>query len=170
MDENGPGEDTFAALHARAVRLLTVRMRAEAELRSRLLAGTKAAGPGDPGTVELVIARLKQARLVDDRRFAGEAARGRFEYRHQGRLRVLLELERLGIEESTVISATDEALEEAGGDEAVLVKALAKRLRVGDCPRDRKGLLRLMRHLANNGHPPDLVRQALAREFPKLFD
>lgn len=165
-----PVEDTFAALYARAVRLLTVRMRAEAELRKRLLGGTKKSGPGEPATVEAVIERLKRERLVDDRRFAGEASRGRFEYRHQGLLRVVLELKRLGIEEATAHEAAEESLDEAGGGDAVLDRALAKRLRTGGRPKDRKGIVRLMRHLANNGHPPETVRSRLAREFPDLLD
>ncbi len=164
------GEDTFAALYARAVRLLAVRMRGEAELRRRLLTGTRAADPGDPETVERVIARLQKAKLVDDRRFAFEASRSRFEYRNQGLRRVLLELRRLGVDEQTATEAAEEALEEAGGADAVLQRALEKRLRTGGRPKDRKGLVRLMRNLATNGHPPDAIRSHLAREFPKLFD
>ncbi len=170
MNSNGSSEDNFAALYARAVRLLGVRMRAEAELRTRLIAGTRAAGPGDPETVELVIARLKKARLVDDRRFAFEAARSRFVHRLQGRRRVLLELRRLGVEESVAEAAAAEALEEVGGQGAVLERALEKRLRTGGRPRDRKGLARLMRNLAAGGHRPDHIRDVLARELPDLMD
>jgi SOS response regulatory protein OraA/RecX len=164
------GEDTFAALYARAVRLLAVRMRAEAELRMRLETGTRVAGPGDPETVERVITRLKKERLIDDRRFAFEAARSRFTYRHQGVRRVLMELTRLGVSSATAETSVAEALEEAGGEETVLRQAMEKRLRVGGRPKDRKGLARLLRHFASNGHPPDLVRRLLAREFPKLLD
>jgi|GEM_PF-608656 len=165
-----PTEDTFAALYARAVRLLAVRMRAEAELRKRLLGGTKKTGPGDPQTVDEVIVRLQRERLVDDRRFAFEAARSRFEYRFQGMRRVLLELRRLGVEAHTASEAASEALDEAGGARAILERALAKRLRVGGQPKDRKGILRLMRQLANSGHAPDAVRSCLSREFPDLLD
>lgn len=166
----GTSDDTFVVLYARAVRLLGVRMRAEAELRSRLLSGTRAAGPGDPETVERVVARLKKARLVDDRRFAFEAARSRFVHRFQGVRRVLLELRRLGVDEGLAEASTAEALKEAGGETEILEKALEKRLRVGGRPKDRKGLMRLMRHLSNNGHRPDSIRSRLAREFPKLLD
>ncbi len=164
------GEDTYAALYTRAVKLLAVRMRSEAELRTRLEAGTRAAGPGDPHTVARVLVRLKEQRLLDDRRFAGEAARSRFVHRNQGMRRVLLELGRLGVDEVVAAEAAEEAQLEAGGRDAILQRALEKRLRVGGRPKNRKGLVRLMRHLANNGHPPDAVRSHLAREFPDLLD
>ena len=164
------GDNTFAALYARAVRLLAVRMRAEAELRTRLTGGTRAAGPGDPETVERVLARLKRALLVDDRRFAFETASSRFVHRRQGPRRVLMELDRSGVDSAIAEAAVAEALEEAGGEETVLEQALEKRLRVGGRPKDRKGLARLMRHLSNNGHRPESIRSHLAREFPKLLD
>lgn len=162
--------DTFAPLYARALRLLAVRMRAEAELRSRLETGTRAAGPGDPGTVEQVLAKLKRARLIDDHRFAFEASRSRFVYRLQGQRRVLMELVRVGVSSATAEAAVAEALEEVGGEETVLERALEKRLRVSGRPKNRKGLARLMRNLAAGGHRPDHVRGLLAREFPDLFN
>jgi len=168
MDTNS--EDTFAALYARAVRLLAVRMRAEQELRTRLTTGTRTSGPADPPTVERVIERLKKERLVDDRRFAFEASRSRFTYRHQGLRRVLLELRRLGVPDRIAEDSATEALEEAGGAEAVLEQALEKKLRTTGRPKNLKGLARLLRTFANNGHPPHLVRSRLSREFPDLMN
>jgi SOS response regulatory protein OraA/RecX len=165
---DSPAEEALTALYARAIKLLSVRMRAEAELRKRLTTGTKATGPADPDAVARIIERLKTERLVDDHRFAYESARSRFTYRYQGLRRVLLELSRLGVADRVAEAAAAEALEEVGGEAEVLEQALAKKLRTGGRPANRKGMARLMRNLANNGHPPHLVRERLSREFPGL--
>jgi len=167
---DSPAEEALTALYARAIKLLSVRMRTEKELRLRLTTGTKATGPADPDAVARIIERLKKERLVDDHRFAYESARSRFTFRHQGLRRVLLELSRLGVADRVAETAAAEALEEAGGEDEVFEQALQKKLRTGGRPKNRKGLARLMRTFANHGHPPHLVREHLAREFPDLTD
>src|ERR1044071_10208631 len=68
----------------RAIKLLTVKARSEAELRERLLQGKKV----DQAVVEAVIARLKEYGYLNDERFAFSYASLRVKRRPIGRRRL----------------------------------------------------------------------------------
>lgn len=107
-----------------AVRLLAVRARSTAELEKRL---------GDAGylddTVEMVLTKLQNEKLLDDEAFARQWAGDRAA-RQMGRARILQELRRKGVAEETseqVLMELDPQQQDAGA--AALAAKLLKRYR-----------------------------------------
>lgn len=108
------------ACYQAALRLLQYRFRSEKELDERLRL------KGFPGEeVEATIARLRQEKWLDDRRFAGQYARTR-RLRRVGRYRIGRELQSLGV-------STEDAAEALGDQQAErenLTLLCQKRIRI----------------------------------------
>lgn len=136
------------ALFDYAVKALARRSLTAAELRKRLEA--RAARPED---VNQVLARLGQLGYLDDARLAESYARFRRDYEGLGRLRVLRDLERRGVDRKVAEKTVGETYRES--DELDLVRAqIRKRLggRADELPiEDRKRLTALFRALIRAG-------------------
>ena len=134
------------ALYDYAVAALARRSLTAAELRKRL--ERRAAGPED---VDEVLGRLSEVGYLDDARLAESYARFRRDYEGLGRLRVLRDLERRGVEREVAEQSVSQTFR--GTDERELVRAqIRKRLggRAGPVT-DRKQLAALFRALVRAG-------------------
>ncbi|HMG32755.1 MAG TPA: regulatory protein RecX [Blastocatellia bacterium] len=149
-------QGTNQKLLARALKLLTVKSRSEAELRGRLLEKH----PVDPVAVEACITRLKEMGLVDDLRFAENYARSRVAVKPVGRSRLARELSARKIDRTTIDRAIDLAFEQQGEDE-LIDKAIRKHLRLHGYPGDTAGSRKLFSHLVRLGFEFDLVRRKM---------
>jgi SOS response regulatory protein OraA/RecX len=108
--------------------------------------------------IEAALARLREHRVIDDRRTALARARQAVVVKHRGRLRVLREIEALGIDRETARGAIDEVLGDV--DEHTLIeRALARRLR-GPIT-SRAEFRRLYQYLVRQGFSTGLAVTAL---------
>lgn len=109
-----------SALFDYALRLLGGRAMSSGELRERLRRKAEAAG-----AVDQVIARLKEAGYLDDRRFAENYAAARLENQGLGKIRVLRDLRQHRVAPKLAEQAAERAY--AGTDEAQLIDQFLKR-------------------------------------------
>jgi len=151
-----PPEEAYERAFSSALRLLSVRERSRAELRSKL------AGKGfHPSIVIRVLDRLEEGDLQSDRRFAegftaeSHRSRGLSAFAIQGELR------RRGVEKELAAEASTEAPE----DEEARARTIAVRraARMGGLSPDA-ARRRLEGFLARRGFAPELCRR-LAREL-----
>lgn len=159
-----------AAFRARdaALNLLSHRARSRAEIRRRL--GRR---EYPTAVIEETVAWLEGRGYLDDAAFAGSFVRDRLRLRPRGRLGLLSELRRKGVDEATAAAAVDRVLEEEGLDEATLAldaaDAWARKnrtvvRRAGRSREDRqRARRRLYGHLARRGFAPDAVRAGVDR-------
>jgi regulatory protein len=132
--------------------LLARRELSEAQLRTRL---TRRKFSDDD--IDDAIARLKTDRALDDRRVARACARTETGIKHRGRLRVVRQIESLGIDREIA----REAVAEVFGDidePALLERALDRKLRHGDDLTDRKIVERIQRYLLAQGFEGSRIR------------
>jgi regulatory protein len=122
-----------------AARALSARAYTISELKTRLK--KRAARQED---VETVLARLKQAGVVNDRRFAGSFAEWRRENQGLGKTRVLRDLMARRVAPAVAREAVDAAFE--GVDETAMIEAFLKRKYRG---KDLGALLQDQKHLAS---------------------
>lgn len=140
----------------RALNILSARPRSEAQLRERLLAKEWA----DAQLVDECIARLKELGYVDDTTFAESYVNYRMTARAVGRQRLARELALKKVARQTIDRALDEAFAETS-EEALIDRALAKRLRAHGRPTDRQSAKRLFDHLMRLGFGYDLIVRKL---------
>jgi len=141
---------------ARALNILAARPRSESQLRERLLAKTWAR----PELVDECISRLKELGYVNDNVFAQSYASSRVNVRPIGRSRVARELAGKKVARKTIDEALDAVFEEVG-EEALIDRALQKRIRTHGRPADRGGAKRMFDHLARLGFGYDLIIKKL---------
>jgi regulatory protein len=120
--------------YGRVLRRLATRPRSEAEIRKQLRQH-----PAGPAGVDAVLARLRQAGLIDDRSFAAGWVENRGAFRPRSRRALQAELRRKGVAEETVRQAV------AGVDETEAAYQAASRQarRLAGLPK-----LDFQRHLA----------------------
>jgi regulatory protein len=137
-----------AALYDYAVAALVRRSLTVAELRRRL--ERRAARSQD---VQEVVSRLRDVGYLDDAQLAESYARVRRDYEGMGRLRILRDLERRGVERKVAEKSVRQTFRET--DELGLVRNQIRRrlgTRAGDLPvNDRKQLAALFRALLRAG-------------------
>ena len=119
----------------------------------------------DPTDIESAVIRLRAERALDDRRTAEAMARMSANVKRRGPLRVRREIEHAGIASGTAREAVDRVFEETDA-EALLEKALARRLRGRDRIADDREYARLHRFLIAQGFEPDRVSLVLRRLRP----
>ena len=137
--------------------MLARRELAEAQVRERLLRkGYEAC------EVDAAVERLVAERAIDDARVAEAIAHTETAVRRHGRLRVRRQIERAGIASATARRAID-AVFEALDDEALLGRALEKRLRGRDVVADEAEFQKLYRFLIGQGFEPERVLSALKK-------
>jgi len=148
--------DPVRAAYAAGLAMLARRELSEARLRERLRRKDHGAE-----AIDAAIARLREARAVDDRRVAVSAARTEAQVRSRGRGYVLRKLEALGIAPDTAAEAVEEvfgALDES----ALLDRALSRRLRGPSAGiRDQAHFRRLYQQLVRQGFQPSTVLAVL---------
>ncbi len=114
----------------------------------------------DEDLVRIVMARLKQQKLVDDARFAAEFARSHATYRKQGRFRIARELRTRGVPDRHIETALETAFTETD-ESAILRKRIEKKLRLNRNPLDEKKRASLYRSLMAAGFNSDAIRREL---------
>src|SRR3989442_11009455 len=135
--------------------LLARRELSEAQLRSRL--ARRQFGVAD---IDTAVERLSRERAINDRRTALSCARREVLVRHHGRIRVLRQIEALGIASETARSAVDEVFD--GVDETVLLEqTLDRRLERGLTLDEPATVRRMHRYLIAQGFDPGDVAMLL---------
>ncbi len=152
---------TEEQFYAAALRALMRRAHSVYEMRlaleRRLPAG---AGAEEKAAVRRVLQRLKNAKLLDDDRYAHQFARYRAESRRQGRFRIARELRARGVPDRHIEAALDDTFSET--DEATLIRQrLQRRLKQLRGPLDPQRLASLYRSLLRAGFSSDVVRAEL---------
>ncbi len=140
------------AVRLEALRLLSRRDFTTAELREELLARDF---PSDE--IQEAIVRLRDERLLDDRRVAAAHVRTASRVKHRGRRRIQMELEARGIDRALV----RELLAELPADaELEAIRALLQRrpLPPRPTPAERR---RLYQQLLRRGFSADLIARVL---------
>ena len=137
-----------------ALRLLEYRARSEAEMARRL-----ARRGHDEETIERAVADLRAVGLLDDEEFARAWVASRAASRPTGRVRLLWELRRHGVDADTAAQAVEQGLEAEAELEAAWTWA---RQRAGEAP-DRKELGRLQAALQRRGFGREIVRDIIER-------
>ncbi len=148
--------DPARSAYSAGLAMLARRELSEAQIRERL--ARKEFGPDAIGEA---VARLREAKAIDDRRVALSLARTETQVRTRGRGYVLRRLQSIGIAQELAKEAVDEvfgALDES----ALLERALARRLR-GPRARiqDQAQFRRLLNQLVRQGFQPSAVIAAL---------
>jgi regulatory protein len=112
-------DEDFNSCYEAALRFLDYRQRSEAELRNHLLYKRKFAA----ATVKLVLVKLKQIRLVDDKSFALNWVADRVTHKQKSSAMIRHELLHKGIDFEIVDLATREINDEANALKAGIKKA-----------------------------------------------
>jgi regulatory protein len=136
-----------------ALRMLSARELSVAQVRERL----RARG-FPPEAIETVLERLQANGALDDRRTARAYARSALQVKRRGRLRVLRELEALGVDRLVSREAVAEVF--ADVDERQLIRAALDR-RHPDRITDAGAYRRLFQYLARLGFAPDAITAVL---------
>ena len=135
---------------ARAFRLLAAKARSVAQLRERLLERAEAE------VVEQALARLVELGYLNDEEFARSFANSRLSYKPLGRTRLRQDLQRKQLSKQDVEQALETAYTEHS-EEALIDRAIEKRLRLKGAPTSREEAKKLFDYLLRRGFSYDLV-------------
>jgi SOS response regulatory protein OraA/RecX len=138
-----------------ALALLAGRELSAAQVRDRLHQRGFATAP-----IETTLARLRDERLIDDRRTALARARQAVLVKHRGRGRAVREIEALGIDKDSARAAIDDVLHDV--DEHALVERALERRRRGPIA-SRAEFRRLYEYLVRQGFSSALAVAALKK-------
>lgn len=160
--------DAYQAREA-ALHLLSYRARSAAELADRL----RRKG-FDSALVDSTLDGLRRSGILDDAAFAEGHVRDAVRGRPRGRRRMLSELRRKGVAETTASAAVTRVLAEEGSDESALAARAAEAWARRAVARDRACLCghgeradvdrvrrRFWGYMARRGFGPDAVRAAI---------
>jgi regulatory protein len=153
-DAQKPGDSVMAA----ALKILARRPYSEAELRERLISRRGK----DAKLVDKCIVRLKELGYVNDDLFAHNYASYRVSLKPIGRNKLARELAVRKVPRSTIEEALDLVFEETAED-ALIDKAIARRIRTRGQPADRAASKRMFDHLARLGFEYDLIVRKLRK-------
>ncbi len=109
---------------------------------------------------QVVLARLKENKLVDDSRYAKQFARQRTEIRRQGKFRIARDLRARGIPDRHIEAAIAESTNEAAEGAAVRQR-IQRKLKLFRGPLDQKKIASLYGTLLRAGFPSDVIRREL---------
>jgi regulatory protein len=138
-----------------ALHLLSRRELSVAQCRERLLEK----GHSEP-EIEAALQRLQDTRALDDRRVAGAYVRTAVQIKGRGRLRVARELQARGIARDVAAGALADFFDDAD-EQALVSRAVQKRLRGRTTVKDQAEYGRLYRYLMRQGFTPGAVSSAL---------
>jgi len=143
--------------HTEALKMLARRELSAEGVRARL---QDRGFPSD--VIESTLARLTESGVVDDRRVAQAYARTAVAVKGRGRMRVIRELQGMGIDSAIVAEAVGQVFGDI--DERTLIaKALQKKLRGRPPMKDPREQARLYQYLMRQGFTPAAVAAALRR-------
>jgi regulatory protein len=159
---------TEAALYEVAVRALVRRAHSVHEMKQKLERRAE-----DKSLVTNVIARLKQAGLVDDARYARQFTRQRTETRRQGSFRIARDLRARGIPDRHIEAAIEESAQTTDAA-AVVRQRIVGKLKLLRGEIDDKKMASLYRSLLRLGFPAEIIRRELKsltrEELPEIED
>lgn len=141
---------------ATALKILAARPRSEKQLRERLLARSWV----EAEAVDHCIARLKEMGYVDDNLFAYSYASSRVSMRPVGRSRVARELAGKKVPREAIEQALNDVFDEVG-EEALIDRAIEKRIRTHGRPVDRGSARRMFEHLSRLGFQYSMIIRKL---------
>lgn len=150
-------DEDFSSCYEAALRFLDYRQRSEAELRNHLLYKRKYSA----ATVKLVLVKLKQIKLVDDRAFALNWVADRVTHKQKSSVMIRHELLQKGIDFEIVDLATASV-----NDEANALKAGIKKARLLGNIDYLEFSRRLAPYLGRRGYSGDVVHKVI----PLLWD
>jgi regulatory protein len=145
------------SLYEYAVGALGRRMRTVAEIR-RLMRTRVGDQPHGDLLVDVVVARLKQYKYLNDTTYAESYTRFRKENEKFGRMRVTQDLKAKGVHGDIIDSAVRSAYDEV--NEEQLARDFLKRKRISK-PADRKQAAKIFRALARAGFPSRVIFRIL---------
>ena len=140
------------------LRLLGRRELSEAQLRTRL-----ARRKFTSKEIENAIRQLRNDGSLDDRRTARAFARSEVTLRQRGRIRILSQLEDIGISKEIAVDAVAEVFSDINESD-LLNSLLEKRLKQGLPLEDQASLRRLYRYLVTQGFEPSKVAELVFRQ------
>jgi regulatory protein len=143
--------------HSDGLKLLARRELSVADLRARLVDREHSTGD-----VEAAIDRLLESGALDDRRVARAYARTASKIKGRGRLRVVRELQAMGIARHIVAEAVDDVFGDLD-ERAMIDRAVQKKLRGGRKPSTVQERARIYQFLMRQGFTPAAVSAALRR-------
>jgi regulatory protein len=155
--ESNNKEQSSQRVMKAALNILAARSYSEGQLRDRL----SAKGWSETGLVEDCIKKLKELGYVNDDRFAHGYANYRVSAKPLGRARLTRELAFKKVARSSIDGALDAVFGESG-EEPLIDRAIARRLRTHGRPADRAAAKRLFDHLARLGFEYDLIVRKLS--------
>lgn len=144
-------------LYEAAIKILMRRAHSVSEMKKAL-----ARRCDDEKTVQSVVDRLKQQKLVDDARYARQFTRYRMDSRKQGQFRIARDLRARGVPDRHIESALKDAAENSNAA-ALIRQRIERKLRLYRGEIDQRKLASLYRSLIAAGFPADLVRKELHR-------
>ncbi len=118
--------DADEQAYERALRFLTSRPRAEAEVRRRLQTHKVS-----PAAIDRVMERLRQAGFLDDKAFAAYWVENRTTFRPKSKRMLAMELKQKGVKDAGLLG---EALAQANDDEAAYQVAVKRAARLRNLP------------------------------------
>lgn len=145
------------SLYEYAVGALGRRMRTVAEIK-RLMRRRVGDQPHGELLVDVVVARLKMHKYLNDSSYAESFTRFRKENEKFGRLRVTQDLKAKGVHADIVDSAVRSAYDEV--NEEHLAREFLKRKRIAK-PEDQKQAARIFRSLSRAGFPSRIIFRIL---------
>ena len=143
---------------AAALKILARRPCSEAELRERLISRRGK----DPELVEKCIGRLKELGYVNDDLFAHSYASYRISLKPLGRNKLARELSVRKVPRGSIDEALNLIFEETA-EEALIDRAIARRIKARGKPADRAASKRMFDHLARLGFEYDLIVRKLRK-------
>ena len=143
--------------HIVGLRLLGRRELSETQLRAKL-----ARRKFTSKEVDDAIAQLRNDGSLDDRRTARAFARSEISLRQRGRIRILSQLENIGISKEIALDAVAEVFSNINEGE-LLNSLLEKRLEQGASLTDQASLRRIYRYLIAQGFEPSKVAELVFR-------
>ena len=157
--------ETEPELHEAAMRMLMRRAYSISEMKKAL-----ARRCDDPRLIRSVLHRLKEAKHIDDARYAKQFTRSRTESRKQGSYRIARDLRARGVPDQHIDAALKDAA--ADSDPATLVRhRIARKMKLLRGELDERKLASLYRSLLAAGFPSELIRKELYtlthREIPE---
>lgn len=147
------------SLYEYAVGALGRRMRTVAEIK-RLMRNRVGDQPHGDLLIEVVVARLKQHKYLNDSAYAESYTRFRKENEKFGRLRVAQDLKAKGVHADVVNNAVSSAYEDVNEEE--LARGFLKRKRLAK-PEDQKQTARIFRTLVRAGFSSRVIFRILKK-------
>jgi regulatory protein len=141
------------------LRMLARRELSEAQVRQRLTRKQF-----EPDAIDAAVERLRNDRALDDRRTALACARTEANVKRRGRLRVLRQVESLGIDRDIARTAVAEVFADVDED-AAIDSAIDRRLRASEGAPTPADLRRVQNYLLRQGFDAGKVNAAIRKRL-----